>query len=95
MEADPEEIQYESVYREKPLRVRGGLEPAHLSLALPRRLMRDLRCVLEKDGPDCLIDRHPAILGRTSLRVRQPEASTRRGALGAAQQELRCRRREP
>ncbi len=42
MAADPEEIQYESVYREKPLRERRGFEPAHLSLALPRRLMRDL-----------------------------------------------------
>ncbi len=46
MSANPEEIQYESVYREKLLRVPGGCEPAHLSLALPRRLMRDLRSVV-------------------------------------------------
>ena len=39
MSTDPEEIQDESVYREKPLRVRGGLEPAHLPLALSRWLM--------------------------------------------------------
>ena len=39
MSADPEEIQYESVYREKPLRVGGGFEPTHLSLALASRLM--------------------------------------------------------
>ncbi len=45
MSADPEEIQHESVYREKLLRVPGGFEPAHLSIALPRRLMRDLRCL--------------------------------------------------
>ena len=35
MSPDPEEIQHESVDREKPLRVRGGFEPAHLSLAAP------------------------------------------------------------
>ena len=46
MSTNPEEIQYESVYREKPLRVPGGFKPAHLSLALPRRLMRDLRSVV-------------------------------------------------
>ena len=39
MSADPEEILYESVYREKPLRVCSGFEPTHLSLALPCRLM--------------------------------------------------------
>ena len=32
MSPDPEEIQHESVDREKPLRVRDGFEPAHLSL---------------------------------------------------------------
>ena len=37
--ADTEEVLHESVHREKPLRVRGGFEPAHLSLALSRRLM--------------------------------------------------------
>ena len=40
------EILHESVDREKPLRVRGRFEPAHLSLALSRRLMRDLRSVV-------------------------------------------------
>ncbi len=40
--AHTEEIDDEAVDREKPLRVRGGLEPAHLSFALPRGLMRDL-----------------------------------------------------
>ena len=37
--ADPKEIPHESVYRKKSLRVRGGFESAHLSLALARRLM--------------------------------------------------------
>ena len=46
MSPDPEEIQHESVDREKPLRVRGGFEPAHLSLALSRRLMRTLCAVV-------------------------------------------------
>ena len=46
MSADPEEIQHGSVYREKPLRVHGEFEPAHLSLALSRRLMRDLCAVV-------------------------------------------------
>ena len=44
--ADAKEILHESVDREKPLRVRGGSEPAHLSLALSCRLMRDLRAVV-------------------------------------------------
>ena len=46
MSPDPEEIQHESVDREKPLRVRGRCEPAHLSLALSRRLMRNLCAVV-------------------------------------------------
>ena len=46
MSPDPEEIQHESVDREKPLRVHGGFEPAHLSLALSRRLMRTLCAAL-------------------------------------------------
>ena len=44
--ADTKEILHGSVYREKPLRVRGGFKPAHLSLALSGRLMRDLRSVV-------------------------------------------------
>jgi hypothetical protein len=35
------EVPNESVHREEPLRMRGGFEPPHLSLALPGRLMRD------------------------------------------------------
>ena len=46
MSANPEEIQYESVDREEPLRVRGRCEPAHLSFAVPRGLMRDLRSIV-------------------------------------------------
>ena len=46
MSPDSEEIQHESVDREKPLRVRSGFEPAHLSLALSRRLMRNLCAVV-------------------------------------------------
>ena len=49
MSADPEEIQYESVHREEPLRMHGGLEPAHLS----RRLMRDLSPVISRTGACC------------------------------------------
>ena len=44
--AKPKEILHESVHWEKPLSVRGGREPAHLSLALPRGLMRDLRPIV-------------------------------------------------
>ncbi len=44
--ADTKEILNESVHREKTLRVRGGFEPAHLSLALPRGLMRNLRSIV-------------------------------------------------
>ena len=42
MSADPEEIQDESVDREKPLRGRRGFEPAHLSLALPAKQLRNV-----------------------------------------------------
>ena len=37
--AHAEEIQHEAVDREKSLRVRGGFEPAHLSLSLARWLV--------------------------------------------------------
>ena len=46
MSPDSEEIQHESVDREKPLRVRSGFEQAHLSLALSRRLMRNLCAIV-------------------------------------------------
>jgi hypothetical protein len=44
--ADTKEILNESVHREKTLRVSGGFEPPHLSLALPRGLMRNLRSIV-------------------------------------------------
>ncbi len=40
--AHTEKIEYEALDREKPLCVRGGLEPAHLPLALSRWLVRHL-----------------------------------------------------
>ena len=44
--SETKEILDESVYRQEALRVRGGFEPAHLPLALPRWLMRDLRAIV-------------------------------------------------
>ena len=44
--SDTKEILHESVHRQEALRVRGGFEPSHLPLALPRRLMRDLRSIV-------------------------------------------------
>ena len=44
--SDTKEIEHESVHRQEALRVRGGFEPSHLPLALPRRLMRDLRSIV-------------------------------------------------
>ena len=44
--AHAEEIEDEALAREESLRVRGGLEPAHLSLALSDRLMRDFRPIV-------------------------------------------------
>ena len=41
MAADTKEILDGAVHREKPLRVRGGLEAAHLTFPLPGRLVRD------------------------------------------------------
>ena len=51
MSPDSEEIQHESVDREKPLRVRSGCEPAYLSRALSRRLMRHLCAALLHEDP--------------------------------------------
>ena len=41
MPSYPEEIQNDALDRQEPLRLSGGFEPAHLSLSLSRRLMRD------------------------------------------------------
>ena len=46
MTTDPEQIQNDAMHRQETLRVRCGFEPPHLSLALPRRLMRDLRSIV-------------------------------------------------
>ena len=46
MASHAKEILHESVDREIPLRLRGGFEPAHLVLALPRRLMRHFRAIV-------------------------------------------------
>ncbi len=46
MTTHAEEIEDEGLDREKPLRVRGGLEPAHLALALPGRLVGDFRPIV-------------------------------------------------
>ena len=56
MSPDPEEIQHEPVDREKPLRMRGVFEPAHLSLVLSRRLMRNL-CAVVRILPRAVNDR--------------------------------------
>jgi hypothetical protein len=40
--SDPEEIQDNSVDRQESLRLSGRLEPSHLSLPLPIRLVGDL-----------------------------------------------------
>ena len=46
MTSHTKEIVNESVHRQEALRVRGGFEPAHLSLAVPRRLMGNLRSIV-------------------------------------------------
>ena len=43
---NPKEILDESMHRQESLRVHGGLEPSHLSLALSGRLVRDLGSVV-------------------------------------------------
>ena len=68
MSPDSEEIQHESVDREKPLRVRGEFEPAHLSLALSRRLMRNLCAVV-------LVSVRAMGDGRHDCSVRSPVAA--------------------
>ena len=46
MAAGAKEILDESVYREKPLRLLGGLKPAHLPFTLAGPLMRHLRSIV-------------------------------------------------
>ncbi len=46
MSAHSKEILNASVHREKPLRVRGGLEPAHLAFPLPGGLVGNFRPVV-------------------------------------------------
>ena len=43
---DTKQMQHDALHRQESLRVRGRCEPAHLSLAVPRRLMRDLGPVI-------------------------------------------------
>ena len=46
MPSDAEEVLDDSVHREKSLRLSRGLEPSHLSLPLPRRLVGDFRPIV-------------------------------------------------
>jgi hypothetical protein len=43
---DTEEVLGDSVHRQEPLRLSGGLEPPHLSLSLSRRLVGNLRSIV-------------------------------------------------
>ena len=44
--SESEEIQNETVNSKESLSLSGGLEPSHLSLSLPGRLVRDLRSIV-------------------------------------------------
>ena len=46
--ANPKEILHSSVYQREALHVGGGLEAPHLALALPGRLVGDLRTIFTK-----------------------------------------------
>jgi hypothetical protein len=46
MSAHSKEVLIGSVHRKEPLRVRNGLEPAHLAFPLPGRLVGDFRAVV-------------------------------------------------
>ena len=46
MTSDAEEIENDSVHRQESLRVGGGFEPSHLSLALSRGLVSEFRPVI-------------------------------------------------
>ena len=64
MAADTKEILDGSVHREKPLRVRGRFEPAHLALALPSRLVRALGAIVRVRVGDVDDGRHHSPLRR-------------------------------
>jgi len=44
--SDPEEVEHKAVHRQESLRVFGGLESSHLSLALAGRLMGHFRSIV-------------------------------------------------
>ena len=43
---DTKQIQHDALHRQKSLRVRGRFEPAHLSLAVPGRLVRHFSSIV-------------------------------------------------
>ena len=61
---DTEEVEYQAVHREKPLRVRSGCKPAHLAFALARRLMRHLRSIVLVLASAVNHGRHDGVVGR-------------------------------
>ena len=44
--ADTEQVEHEPMHRQESLRVPGGCEPTHLSLALSSRLVRQFRPIV-------------------------------------------------
>ena len=62
--ADTKEILDGAVHREKPLRVGRRFEPAHLTLPLPGRLVRDFRPIVRVPVSTVDHGRHHGAAGR-------------------------------
>ena len=76
LSADPEEILDDAVYRRKALQMGGGLEAAHLPLALSGRLMRHFGAVV-RIAVRAVGDRwhHPSVRGRIAPQLIRNQAA--------------------
>ncbi len=83
--ADAEEVEHESVHGEESLRVLGGLESSHLTLALSRRLMGHLRSIVLVLPRAVYHRRHHGTMGRGVAPQPVRDETARRPALSFQQ----------
>ena len=93
--ADTKEILHGSVHREKPLCVRGGLEPPHLALPLPGRLVGDFRPIVRVLVRAVNHGRHHRAAGRWVAAQLVGDQSSRDTALSFQQLPEEAEGRQP
>ena len=95
MAADSKEVLRQTVHGQEPLHVGGGLEAAHLALALPGRLVRDFSAMVRVLV--CAIDhgRHHGAAGRRVAAQLVGDQSSRDTALSFQQLPEEAEGRQP